>query len=144
VRRIPVYGADAVPAAAAIDENEAAIDAQDFENAAVLRERETQMLDDKAARQQEWATLLSLSDEVERLCRTARHNRKIDCNASRYTNSIQLRLGIDHGTGTSLGLKPFGPAHNAMLGWWWADPAAGYMLVYYAAREVREIFTGNH
>jgi divalent metal cation (Fe/Co/Zn/Cd) transporter len=30
---------------------------------------------------------------------------------------------------------------NAALGWWWADPAAGYVLVYYAARQVREIFT---
>lgn len=30
---------------------------------------------------------------------------------------------------------------NAVAGWWWADPAAGYVLVYYAAREVREIFT---
>jgi divalent metal cation (Fe/Co/Zn/Cd) transporter len=30
---------------------------------------------------------------------------------------------------------------NAGLGWWWADPAAGYVLVYYAAREVREIFS---
>jgi divalent metal cation (Fe/Co/Zn/Cd) transporter len=29
---------------------------------------------------------------------------------------------------------------NAAAGWWWADPAAGYVLVYYAAREVREIF----
>jgi divalent metal cation (Fe/Co/Zn/Cd) transporter len=29
---------------------------------------------------------------------------------------------------------------NAALGWWWADPAAGYMLVFYAAREVRDIF----
>jgi len=29
---------------------------------------------------------------------------------------------------------------NAVLGWWWADPAAGYVLVFYAAREVREIF----
>ena len=29
---------------------------------------------------------------------------------------------------------------NASIGWWWADPAAGYVLVYYAAREVREIF----
>jgi divalent metal cation (Fe/Co/Zn/Cd) transporter len=29
---------------------------------------------------------------------------------------------------------------NAGLGWWWADPAAGYVLVYYAAREAREIF----
>jgi divalent metal cation (Fe/Co/Zn/Cd) transporter len=30
---------------------------------------------------------------------------------------------------------------NAVAGWWWADPAAGYVLVYYAAREVRDIFT---
>jgi divalent metal cation (Fe/Co/Zn/Cd) transporter len=30
---------------------------------------------------------------------------------------------------------------NAAAGWWWADPAAAYVLVYYAAREVREIFT---
>jgi divalent metal cation (Fe/Co/Zn/Cd) transporter len=26
---------------------------------------------------------------------------------------------------------------NAALGWWWADPVAGYVLVCYAAREVR-------
>jgi divalent metal cation (Fe/Co/Zn/Cd) transporter len=26
---------------------------------------------------------------------------------------------------------------NAGLGWWWADPAAGYVLVYYATREAR-------
>ncbi|WP_406176972.1 cation transporter [Streptomyces sp. NBC_00996] len=32
---------------------------------------------------------------------------------------------------------------NATLGWWWADPAAGYVLVYYAVREVREIFSGD-
>jgi divalent metal cation (Fe/Co/Zn/Cd) transporter len=31
-----------------------------------------------------------------------------------------------------------GLALNAAAGWWWADPAAGYVLVYYAAREVRE------
>jgi divalent metal cation (Fe/Co/Zn/Cd) transporter len=31
---------------------------------------------------------------------------------------------------------------NAVAGWWWADPAAGYVLVYYAAREVRDIVTG--
>ena len=24
---------------------------------------------------------------------------------------------------------------NAALGWWWADPAAGFVLVYYATRE---------
>ena len=29
---------------------------------------------------------------------------------------------------------------NAVLGWWQADPAAGYVLVFYAAREVRDIF----
>jgi divalent metal cation (Fe/Co/Zn/Cd) transporter len=33
---------------------------------------------------------------------------------------------------------------NTALGWWWADPAAGYVLVYYAAREVREIFSADH
>jgi divalent metal cation (Fe/Co/Zn/Cd) transporter len=32
---------------------------------------------------------------------------------------------------------------NAAAGWWWADPAAGYVLVYYAAREVRDIFSGH-
>jgi divalent metal cation (Fe/Co/Zn/Cd) transporter len=32
---------------------------------------------------------------------------------------------------------------NAAAGWWWADPAAGYVLVYYAAREVWEIFTAQ-
>lgn len=28
-----------------------------------------------------------------------------------------------------------GLALNAALGWWWADPLAGYVLVYYAIRE---------
>ncbi|MEC3974417.1 cation transporter [Amycolatopsis sp. H20-H5] len=28
---------------------------------------------------------------------------------------------------------------NTTLGWWWADPLAGYALVFYAAREVRAI-----
>jgi hypothetical protein len=37
-----------------------------------------------------------------------------------------------------------GLALNAVAGWWWADPAAGYVLVYYAAREVREIFGPHH
>jgi divalent metal cation (Fe/Co/Zn/Cd) transporter len=36
-----------------------------------------------------------------------------------------------------------GLALNAALGWWWADPAAGYVLVFYAAREVREIFSAD-
>ena len=34
-----------------------------------------------------------------------------------------------------------GLVFNAALGWWWADPVAGYVLVFYALREVREIFT---
>ena len=29
---------------------------------------------------------------------------------------------------------------NAVLGWWWADPLAGLVIVYYAIREAREIF----
>jgi divalent metal cation (Fe/Co/Zn/Cd) transporter len=32
---------------------------------------------------------------------------------------------------------------NAGPGWWWADPAAGYVLVYYAAREVRDIYCAH-
>jgi divalent metal cation (Fe/Co/Zn/Cd) transporter len=32
---------------------------------------------------------------------------------------------------------------NAALGWWWADPAAGYVLVFYGAREVRQIFSAG-
>jgi divalent metal cation (Fe/Co/Zn/Cd) transporter len=32
---------------------------------------------------------------------------------------------------------------NAALGWWWADPAAGYLLVYYALSEGREIAAGS-
>ena len=37
-----------------------------------------------------------------------------------------------------------GLALNAALGWWWADPAAGYILVYYAGREVAEIYRPGH
>jgi hypothetical protein len=33
---------------------------------------------------------------------------------------------------------------NAGLGWWWADPLAGYVLLAYAAREVLAIFFGEH
>jgi divalent metal cation (Fe/Co/Zn/Cd) transporter len=36
-----------------------------------------------------------------------------------------------------------GLALNAGLSWWWADLAAGYVLVFYATREVRSIFTSN-
>ncbi|HEY4459300.1 MAG TPA: cobalt transporter [Pseudonocardiaceae bacterium] len=33
---------------------------------------------------------------------------------------------------------------NTVLGWWWADPSAGYVLVFYAVREVRAILTETH
>src|SRR6202044_3861951 len=29
---------------------------------------------------------------------------------------------------------------NAGLGWWWADPAADYVLVYYVTREAADTF----
>ncbi len=32
---------------------------------------------------------------------------------------------------------------NAALGWWWADPLAGYVLVLYAAREGYNVFRGS-
>ena len=32
---------------------------------------------------------------------------------------------------------------NAAVGWWWADPVAGLVIVYYATREAHHIFT-NH
>jgi ATP-dependent Clp protease ATP-binding subunit ClpA len=52
-------------------DKESAIDAQDFESAAELRDREKQLLVEKASRQEEWATahrdLPSLTDEIERL-----------------------------------------------------------------------------
>jgi hypothetical protein len=48
-------------------DKERAVNAQDFETTAILRDRERQLLDERAARQQEWASLPSLSDEVERL-----------------------------------------------------------------------------
>ena len=37
-----------------------------------------------------------------------------------------------------------GLALNSLAGLWWADPLAGYVLVYYAVREVRDIFRGDH
>jgi ATP-dependent Clp protease ATP-binding subunit ClpC len=52
-------------------DKESALDAQDFENAAALRDRERRLLHEKASRKEEWASarlsLPSLSDEVERL-----------------------------------------------------------------------------
>ena len=63
---------------AARTENEAAVDAQDFDRAASLRDQEKQLLAEKAARQEQWAAghpakpdlaerWQQLADEVERL-----------------------------------------------------------------------------
>ena len=63
----------------------------------------------------------------------------------RYTmkiNSIALRADSREtlvctylSAATLLGLGA-----NALLGWWWADPVAGLVLVFFIAREGREIF----
>lgn len=37
-----------------------------------------------------------------------------------------------------------GIALDALLGWWWADPLAGLVIVVYAAREAVQIFRGDH
>ena len=55
-------------------DKERAADSQDFETAAVLRDREQQLLHDRAAREQERAALPSLSDEIERLRRPLRRH----------------------------------------------------------------------
>jgi divalent metal cation (Fe/Co/Zn/Cd) transporter len=36
-----------------------------------------------------------------------------------------------------------GLALNAAAGWWWADPLAAMVIVFYALREAREIFRGG-
>lgn len=36
-----------------------------------------------------------------------------------------------------------GLALNAAVGWWWADPLAGLVVVYYAVKEAREIFSDH-
>lgn len=38
----------------------------------------------------------------------------------------------------------FGLALNALVGWWWADPLAGLVIVYYAFREAAEILGPHH
>jgi divalent metal cation (Fe/Co/Zn/Cd) transporter len=33
---------------------------------------------------------------------------------------------------------------NAAAGWWWADPLAALVIVFYALREAREILLAGH
>jgi len=37
-----------------------------------------------------------------------------------------------------------GIALDGLLGWWWADPIAGLVIVGYAVREAAQIFRGEH
>ena len=37
----------------------------------------------------------------------------------------------------------FGLVLNAVAGAWWADPLAGYVIVFYAMKESRAIFAGH-
>ena len=32
---------------------------------------------------------------------------------------------------------------RAAFGWWWADPASAFVLVYYATKEAQRIFVGH-
>lgn len=68
----------------------------------------------------------------------ARTGRALDNPVLRTEGRVTLVDGI-LATAVLLGL-----VLNAALGWWWADPAAGYVLVYYAAREVRDTFRAEH
>ena len=36
-----------------------------------------------------------------------------------------------------------GLALDLALGWWWADPVVGYVIVFYAVREAIQIFRVN-
>jgi divalent metal cation (Fe/Co/Zn/Cd) transporter len=68
----------------------------------------------------------------------ARTGRALDNPVLRTEGRVTMIDGI-LATAVLLGL-----VLNATLGWWWADPAAGYVLVFYAVREVREIFFADH
>jgi len=68
----------------------------------------------------------------------ARTGRALDNPVLRTEGRVTLIDGI-LATAVLLGL-----VLNVAAGWWWADPAAGYVLVYYAAREVREILFTHH
>jgi divalent metal cation (Fe/Co/Zn/Cd) transporter len=67
----------------------------------------------------------------------ARTGRALDNPVLRTEGRVTMIDGV-LATAVLLGL-----ALNAGLGWWWADPTAGYVLVYYAAREVRQIFLAD-
>jgi divalent metal cation (Fe/Co/Zn/Cd) transporter len=85
-----------------------------------------------------WLVLLSRSPASKNADGKARTGRALGNPVLSTEGRVTLTDGI-LASAVLLGL-----ALNAALGWWWADPAAGYVLVFYAAREVREIFAGDH
>jgi divalent metal cation (Fe/Co/Zn/Cd) transporter len=63
----------------------------------------------------------------------------------RLNNPVLLKEGRVTAIDGSLALAVLvGLSLNALLGWWWADPLAALVLCYYAVREARTIFTGEH
>jgi divalent metal cation (Fe/Co/Zn/Cd) transporter len=70
--------------------------------------------------------------------RKARTGRALDNPVLRTEGRVTMIDGI-LATAVLVGL-----VLNTAFGWWWADPAAGYVLVFYAAREAREIFSAHH
>ncbi len=82
--------------------------------------------------------MLTANDPRPTAAGKARTGRALDNPVLRTEGRVTMIDGI-LATAVVLGL-----VLNARLGWWWADPAAGYVLVFYAAREVREIFFADH
>jgi divalent metal cation (Fe/Co/Zn/Cd) transporter len=54
-------------------------------------------------------------------------------------NSVLIAEGrVTMIDGILAGAVLLGLVLNAFAGWWWADPVAGYVILYYAVREARE------
>ena len=60
---------------------------------------------------------------------------------TRYFSRLESRVTIIDGLLACAVLV--GLLLNAALGWWWADPLAGLVIVYYAIREARAIHAAH-
>jgi len=70
--------------------------------------------------------------------------RGVHIHAETEVTGIDVENGRVTGVRTSRGTVATGLVLNATVGWWQADPAAGYVLVFYATRECRQIFRAEH